>query len=62
MEITLPDGSSKILESGSTGYDLAKSIGSGLAKSNDSIILSIFDIKYYSIVKIVNSKSLNTSF
>ena len=33
MEITLPDGSSKILESGSTGYDLAKSIGSGLAKS-----------------------------
>ena len=33
MEITLPDGSLKILESGSTGYDLAKSIGSGLAKS-----------------------------
>ena len=33
MEITLPDGSSKALENGSSGYDLAKSIGSGLAKS-----------------------------
>ena len=33
MEINLPDGSSKALESGSNGYDLAKSIGSGLAKS-----------------------------
>ena len=33
MEINLPDGSSKALESGSNGYDLAKSIGPGLAKS-----------------------------
>ena len=33
MEINLPDGSSKTLESGSNGYDLAKSIGPGLAKS-----------------------------
>ena len=33
MEINLPDGSSKALESGSNGYDLAKSIGPRLAKS-----------------------------
>ena len=33
MEINLPDGSSKALESDSNGYDLAKSIGPGLAKS-----------------------------
>ena len=33
MEITLPDGSSKALENGSSGYDLARSIGLGLAKS-----------------------------
>ena len=33
MEINLPDGSSKKLAPGSNGLDLAKSIGSGLAKS-----------------------------
>ena len=33
MEINLPDGSSKELENGSNGLDLAKSIGAGLAKS-----------------------------
>ena len=33
MKVILPDGSSKALESGSNGNDLAKSIGSGLAKS-----------------------------
>ena len=33
MEINLPDGSLKILDDGSNGLDLAKSIGAGLAKS-----------------------------
>ena len=33
MEINLPDGSSKELENGSNGLDLAKAIGAGLAKS-----------------------------
>ena len=33
MKVILPDGSSKALESGSNGNDLAKSIGPGLAKS-----------------------------
>ena len=33
MEINLPDGSAKVLDEGSNGFDLAKSIGAGLAKS-----------------------------
>ena len=33
MKITLPDKSVRELEDGSTGYDLAKDIGPGLAKS-----------------------------
>ena len=33
MEINLPDGSTRKLENGSNGLDLAKSIGSRLAKS-----------------------------
>ncbi len=33
MKITLPDNSSRELPKGSSGYDLAKDIGPGLAKS-----------------------------
>ena len=33
MEIILPDGSKKTLEEGATVADVAKSIGSGLAKA-----------------------------
>ena len=33
MKITLPDNSSRELPEGSSGYDLAKDIGPGLAKS-----------------------------
>ena len=33
MNITLPDGSVKKLEAGSTGFDLANNIGPGLAKA-----------------------------
>ena len=33
MNITLPDGSVKKLEAGSTGFDLANDIGPGLAKA-----------------------------
>ena len=33
MKITLPDNSSRELPQGSSGYDLAKDIGPGLAKS-----------------------------
>ncbi len=40
MEINLPDGSSKTLESGSNGYDLANSIGSGLAKSAVAVTIN----------------------
>ena len=39
MEINLPDGSSKKLESGSNGLDLAKSIGSRLAKSAVAVLV-----------------------
>ena len=33
MEIKLPDGSVKTLEDGATVYDVAASIGAGLAKA-----------------------------
>ena len=33
ITVSLPDGNKKVLPSGSNGYDLASSIGSGLAKS-----------------------------
>ena len=33
ISVTLPDGSIKELDSGSNGFDLAESIGPGLAKS-----------------------------
>ena len=33
IKITLPDGSSRTLADGATGYDLAAEIGSGLAKA-----------------------------
>ena len=39
MEINLPDGSSKELENGSNGLDLAKSIGDRLAKSAVAVIV-----------------------
>ena len=42
MNITLPDGSIRKLESGSTGLDLANSIGPGLAKA--AIALSLIHI------------------
>jgi threonyl-tRNA synthetase len=33
IEVTLPDGSKKVLQAGATLYDLAKSIGAGLARN-----------------------------
>ena len=39
MKITLPDKSVRELPDGSSGYDLAKDIGPGLAKSAVAIIL-----------------------
>ena len=33
ITVSLPDGNKKVLPNGSNGYDLASSIGSGLAKS-----------------------------
>ena len=40
MEINLPDGSSKNLEPGSNGLDLAKLIGAGLAKSAVAVVVN----------------------
>ena len=40
MKINLPDGSSKKLEPGSNGLDLAKSIGVGLAKSAVAVLVN----------------------
>ena len=39
MNITLPDKSVRELPEGSTGYDLAKDIGPGLAKSAVAVIV-----------------------
>ena len=61
--ITLPDGSQKELSSGSTGYDIASSIGEGLArasiaiKSNNQIIDLHAPISSDSEIEIITSKS-----
>ena len=39
MKITLPDNSTRELPDGATGYDLAKDIGPGLAKSAVAVIV-----------------------
>ena len=39
MKITLPDNSTRELPEGSSGYDLAKDIGPGLAKSAVAVIV-----------------------
>ena len=46
MEINLPDGSSKKLEPGSNGLDLAKSIGVGLAKSAVAVLVNGDPVSY----------------
>jgi threonyl-tRNA synthetase len=53
VTIQLPDGSTKSLPQGSTGYDLAASIGSGLAKAALAVIVTnnivankIYDFNY----------------
>ena len=40
MNITLPDGSIKELPKGSTGLDLAESIGPGLAKAALAVVVN----------------------
>jgi threonyl-tRNA synthetase len=40
MKITLPDNSFRDLPDGSSGYDLAKDIGPGLAKSAVAITVN----------------------
>ena len=40
MNITLPDGSVKKLEAGSTGFDLANEIGPGLAKAALAVLIN----------------------
>ena len=39
MNITLPDGSIRELEKGSTGLDLANEIGPGLAKAAIAVVV-----------------------
>ena len=57
MKITLPDGSIKEIESGSTGLDVAKSIGPGLAKS--AIAVTVDGIQRDLIDEIENDCSLS---
>ena len=40
IDITLPDGSKKTLPKGSNGFDLAKSIGPGLAKDAVAVVVN----------------------
>ena len=40
MNITLPDGSIRELEKGSTGLDLANDIGPGLAKAAIAVVVN----------------------
>ena len=44
ISVTLPDGSIKELDSGSNGFDLAESIGPGLAKS--AIAMTVHPVSY----------------
>ncbi len=61
--ITLPDGTHKKIDSGSTGYDIAKSIGEGLLrdsiaiKSNHQIIDLHYPLTEDSDIEIITSKS-----
>ena len=60
MKITLPDNSSRELPEGSSGYDLAKDIGPGLAKSAVAVTLTCFDtVASFSIVNVRFSGALN---
>ena len=59
MIITLPDGTEKDLETGSTGYDIAKSIGEGLLRNSIAIKANnkIIDL-YLEVITILNAKLL----
>ena len=63
MEITLPDGSSRSLEEGSTVYDLAASIGTGLArdavagKIDDKLVDLTTELSDGDAVEIITTKS-----
>ena len=49
MNITLPDGSIRKMENGSTGLDLANDIGPGLAKA--AIAVSVNNIQAIALYK-----------
>ena len=50
MKITLPDNSSRELPEGSSGYDLAKDIGPGLAKSAIAVTIDGIQKDLYDII------------
>ena len=52
ISVKLPDGSIKQLPKGSTGFDLALSIGPGLAK--DAVAIEINNIAFLIIINLNN--------
>ena len=60
MKITLPDNSSRDLPDGSSGYDLAKDIGPGLAKSAVAITINGEQRDLYDVIEEDASVSIIT--
>ena len=60
MKITLPDNSSRELPEGSSGYDLAKDIGPGLAKSAIAVTIDGVQKDLYDVIDSDASVSIIT--
>ncbi len=60
MKITLPDNSSRELPEGSSGYDLAKDIGPGLAKSAIAVTIDGIQKDLYDVIDSDASVSIIT--
>ena len=61
MKITLPDKSVRELPEGSSGYDLAKDIGPGLAKSAVAIIINGEKTEYDHLSTVVINADISTT-
>ena len=62
MKITLPDNSSRELPEGSSGYDLAKDIGPGLAKSAVAVSVNGVQRDLHDVIEGAASVSIITKF
>ena len=60
MKITLPDNSSRELPEGSSGYDLAKDIGPGLAKSAVAVTIDGVQRDLHDVIGVDSAVSIIT--